>query len=77
MGLWLPAVGCTVHVSCAAFTVQNCTCAGAFLFKPGTLGPKQSRVWQMCGAACCYACNLHAVQMVFVISGKHMDLNED
>lgn len=48
-----------------------------FLFNLGNLVPKQSRVWQMCGATCYHAHNLRAVQMDFVISWKHMDLNED
>lgn len=48
-----------------------------FLFNLANLVLKQSGVWQMCGAACYHACNLCAVQMDFVISWKHMDLNED
>jgi len=48
-----------------------------FLFNLGKLAPKQSRVWEMCAAACYHAYNLCAVQMDFVRSWKHMDLNED
>lgn len=66
-------LGCIVHVSCAV--CQKLLVR--FLFNLGNLVPKQSRVWQICGAACYRAYNLCAVQLDFVISWKHMDLNED
>lgn len=69
----LPASGCVVHVSCAVYQkLHMCWCIFCL-----TLGPKLSRVWQVCGAACCHAYNLDAVKVDFVVSQKHMDLNED